>query len=536
MSFKNYRPTKNQNPTDKQLSKIAMQVEQFLNQQSSSLFVGLKPLQYRELAIIITEFAEDTYFEIGLWESLEAINQELFGNPLPFSKPEAEEHSDFPFDEYRIAHLLWNTLMVLKGHYIPPSDPDIERIAEAISYFLEEKFERIKGQSSVKRFLSTPNKTGADLKRKLVWAGLKSYLFRNLCSLYLREQEADNLSQQETIAYWDDFICQECTLWSGMGVVEIMANALSLTDAQKEEVRTWRERHFAFYEVMEATRNKLVVKNLLIDKLYHVDDGDLASSPFRTGMIIYGGLVPFKGKWAWSGQQRDLGRPSKSQLAESLSAFRRSGSTIVYRYDKKRLQKAKEQIEDHRNYFIEYHGNDLVVFKTGRAAVTATSNKMVAQQKALLSKEEYKRRAPELEQLRKTMNQQYDADFLNATGVTIFFNPGLGEEMTTYFDDMIAALSKKGVDLNEEDIDTIIDYISEDSISAAMIQRAVKEHGMESIATVYGIPKENRPTYWLDYLLRKYKGKDYQNQYPSLSVMDDEDIEYLKKSQADEQL
>ena len=172
INFKNNRPEGYYTYTDKQLSKICKEVEQFLLQQNFFILTLIDARKIRALSQIITEFGEDTYFEIGLWDALEKTNQSLFGNPLPFSKPENEEHSDFPFDEYKLAHLLWNVFLIFKEqNYFTPQHADLLPLAEKLSYLLEAKFEKLKGESSVKKFLTTKNKLGFEVKRKLVWLG-----------------------------------------------------------------------------------------------------------------------------------------------------------------------------------------------------------------------------------------------------------------------------------------------------------------------------------------------------------------------------
>jgi hypothetical protein len=50
----------------------------------------------------------------------------------------------------------------------------------------------------------------------------------------------------------DDFVCQECTLRSGLGVIDILAQVLELDDTDRMTLRSWYERHMAPYLVLSV--------------------------------------------------------------------------------------------------------------------------------------------------------------------------------------------------------------------------------------------------------------------------------------------
>ena len=87
----------------------------------------------------------------------------------------------------------------------------------------------------MKTFLTTPNTYGWEVKRKLVWMGQHSYLFRLPCAHYVRDHGGT-----ADIPTLDDFLCQETTHWSGLGVIDILAATLDITDSQRRDLRSWR--------------------------------------------------------------------------------------------------------------------------------------------------------------------------------------------------------------------------------------------------------------------------------------------------------
>ena len=72
-----------------------------------------------------------------------------------------------------------------------------------------------------------------------------------------------------------------------------------------------------------------------------------------------------------------------------------------------------------------------------------------------------------------------------------------------------------------EDIDTIQHIFQDSSISLDLLKRLIKDFGSASIAQAFYIKK--RPKYWVDYLLRKMKGRDFRNRYPMISIIDSDE-------------
>ena len=68
------------------------------------------------------------------------------------------------------------------------------------------------------------------MKRKLVWLGTHSFMFRTMFARYMEEQAAG----RSDIAHTDDFVCQECTRWSGLGAIDILAGVLDISDGRPQ--------------------------------------------------------------------------------------------------------------------------------------------------------------------------------------------------------------------------------------------------------------------------------------------------------------
>src|SRR4051794_23519326 len=194
----------------------------------------------KTLAAILVEFAEDLHCGIGIWRSLEQYHREFFGTPLPLILGAEADRPPEEISPLRVRHLLW----VLYPQMIPdliiaPEHVDLLRVADVAAGFLQEQFADLPRDSGVSQFLATPDDFGWEVKRKLIWLGTRSYLFRVFFEHYAEEQDA----RPSEIAVIDDFVCQRCTEWSGLGTLEILASVLDLAPERRTDLLSWSERH-----------------------------------------------------------------------------------------------------------------------------------------------------------------------------------------------------------------------------------------------------------------------------------------------------
>ena len=104
-------------------------------------------------------------------------------------------------------------------------------------------------------------------------------------------------------------------------------------------------------------------------------------------------------------------------------------------------------------------------------------------------------------------------------GIGVFFNPEEGQEMMTGFDDVLRGFQKRGSDLQDEEAEGIRQFLYADAISPQFVRKLVHDYGDASIAAAFLIPQDC-DKYYLEYLLRRYKGHFYRKRYPSLTIVD----------------
>jgi hypothetical protein len=276
---------------------------------------------------------------------------------------------------------------------------------------------------------------------------------------------------------------------------------------------------------MEVGKNGLKAKNLITDAVYEFPEEKPSQfSPFKPGLVVFGAAVPFDGKWYWSGIQHQVGKMGKLDTGQLKKQFYQKSSSIVYRYDKERAALAAEHMESYREAFIEYFGGDLAEFKTGMEAAKALIAKLEFQQKKILGEKDFERQKEQFKLRGITPEQVYPPEVLkHKNGVALFFNPVTGEEMTTDFFDIKKSLQKQGKGLTQAEIEQLQEFFEDSSVSREFIGHIAEAFGKDSIAAAFFLHK--KPKYWFDYLLRKYKGKEFRRRYPNLAVVESPEMQ-----------
>lgn len=473
----------------------------------------LSDREIAKLAGLIVEFAEDIHNDIGLWASYERYNVQFYGTSLPLTVSKGKTLSTGQCNVYRIQHFLWNIYSELKQDIlIPPACKELVLLSEEITDFIEKSFKNIPHDSGIRKFLSERNTYGWEVKKKLVWLGIHFYIFRIHFLNYLEEKDEDG-----TIPIIDDFVNQETTKWSGLGVIDILSDVLNISNQQKSDIKHWYERHASWYKVIDIKGKTIQVQNIVNDQIYTVMYGDQAN-PFKSNHFVVGNLIPYNKYWYWSGVQKTFGELSKEQVKEIKQDFIKKCSNIVYRYHDELAGKARKMIQKRYKDFVKFFGDDLLIFPDGLTMASELQKR---------DKEKFNEICP---QKQSDIRQRYDSnksfpsfslpqDLLeDDTGLGVYCNPGEGEESMRNFNNITSGFKKKGLNLDQNEQEAIRVFVEADAISPLFVKRIIGEYGDESLAKSFLIP-EGEDKYYIDYLLRRYKGHFYRNRYPSISFV-----------------
>lgn len=517
MDFRAHRPQTRLGRSERSLVKIAEELTRFLTKAQRSLAFDTLHLSNRKrdtLAHILVEFSEDLYQDIGIWGSLERYNLEFFGTKLPCILQPDEAMDAELMNPARVQFLLWTLYSELAPDLIlAPNHQDLEQLALEIAEFLQERITHVQYDSGVKTFLTMPNQYGWDAKIKLVWLGQHSYLFRLSCEQYIRTHGGT-----PDIPTLDDFLCQANTCWSGLGVIDMLAATLDISESQRHDLRSWYERHTGYFRVLSAHVPLMEVQNILNDQVYTVRVDERARR-FQAHRLVFGALVPWDGEWYWSGMQRGFATVTEEMIAQVKQDFRMQAPQIVYRYCGDLVAKARELVGKHYQQFMEYHGKDLVIYPDGHT-MADDMRKFHQYQFDSAPKQDVEAFLKKYHLARPSPKIELPPDILECDdGVGVYCNPDEGQEMMTSFKDVINGFQKQGKRLNEDESEMIRQLLYSDAISPKFVRALVQEYGDASIGSAFLIPQDYDKHY-LEYLLRRYKGHFYRKRYPSITIVD----------------
>jgi len=516
VSFKKYLP-----PTHTREEIAALQAATSSLQRS--LKVMLEKLSIKALALssggrhklaeVLVEFVYDLQNGIGLWLTLERYNREFFGTPLPFVLRKNQKIESLLISPYRLQYLLWCKY----SHYKPdmimsPTHKGLVELATQLALFINQHIRLKMKAPSIGQFLFSDNEYGWDVKRKLVWLGQYTYLFRDEYQAYM-----DNLDGEQSIERTDDFICQETTAWSGLGVIDFLAHILNINESQQAELKSWYERHVSVYEIVTVTKDVQIAKNIVTRENYTIRTNQIIPGMVEES-FVYGSLVPWSGEWYWSGTQNLLGQNLTENIIQEIKTDLTKRSAIVYRYAKDLLKQAQEHTEKYYTDFVKQFGDELVIFPDGYKMAAALQN---------MSKKQFENldREAQLDMQEKHSlknpwsNFNFPQNLLeNDDGIGLFFEKSEGLQMMTFFSDVQSGLEKRGERLNDDELEALRGFIMSHNTSPSFVSKLLNGPKIRSIKEAFLLRNQNNEMV-VQFLLRKYKGDYFRNHYPNMSVV-----------------
>jgi len=475
------RPSSAPKSETKAIFKIALRFRDQLAgcfERIESASFSLEAAEIDELAVALTELAEDLHCDTGLWRSLEAYHLEFFGVFLPFLG-KIDEPMPETFDVRRFQFFLFSVWRHFHPEQvISPKHEGLRVLAQLAGRYFTEAFSAHPRQSSVVAFLSGANRRGWEVKRKLVWLGTRSFLFRFAFKDYIRRRTPEANTE---IAVTDDFLCQECTEWSGLGVLDILSSALDLPDADRAVLRGWHERHEAFFRI---------------------DSWQIRDSQVETLDAI--NLIN--------------GESYRVRMEVERDDFLATNSAVTYRYCPDRAQRARDFAAEHFADFVRFHGSDLAVFPDGLSAAAAEQKRMriFSESKAGKNLAEILRKYGKAD---SSPSMRLPKGFIKSgKGVAVFYHEGEGTEMIEGYDILLSALGNRGDLLSRKELEILQAFIEEDTISPAFVRRVIREEGSAGIERLYFLSDGEAD---IEYLLRRFKGFYYRKRYPCISLLDE---------------
>ena len=115
----------------------------------------LPPEKLKELSIILIEFAEDLYCNLGFWKAYEKYNTELFNTSLPMVLDPGEKIDNL-FSSKRIQFFLHHVYEKMKPELLVIySHSELIQLSEKVSAFFTGSFTNIPKTSGINKLFSS---------------------------------------------------------------------------------------------------------------------------------------------------------------------------------------------------------------------------------------------------------------------------------------------------------------------------------------------------------------------------------------------
>ena len=280
----------------------------------------------------------------------------------------------------------------------------------------------------------------------------------------------------------------------------------------------------ALYYVEDETSDSWTVKNLVNKKDYKVwkDYGPSETAdPIKKGIFCFGGIVPWQKEWRWSGEQAIYPSLNSDNTTEIINMFKNQYPHIIYRYSEELRSKAFEYEKNEHDFFISHFKTNPVTFDSGYTMKDHLKQYYEAFNKLKLEKmpKEEKKKfnlgdgAPPLD---------LPEPLLEYTDTAIFYVVDKGMNFLTSFREFLNTLDKKGEDMTKDDEEVIYGYVMESGIPHQLFQHLKKDYSFESVRCAFRV-KEWNEEIDLEFLLRRYKGRQYKEKFPDIKIVSFED-------------
>lgn len=262
-----------------------------------------------------------------------------------------------------------------------------------------------------------------------------------------------------------------------MGALELLTERLGLPAAERTELLGWHARHVALYRidtmaVKDGVFMTMNLHNLINEQPYRARiEMSRARLPFQNGNMVFGGLVPWRGEWYWSGSQQRWTEVPDDFPRIKREFFQRS-ALITYRYCPERAAKARRIPEEHHLDFVRFHGANPAVFPDGLALAAAEQRRM----------RDYIRSRTGRDDASTPGFPPEAADWRH--GVAVFSQPGEGQEIMHEFDVLVRALQSDESRLSDDQANVLQGFVESTAISPAFVRRVIAQHGSRGLVSI----------------------------------------------------
>lgn len=446
------------------------------------------------VATLLVDMFEDIRHEKNLWGILETQHQKLFELQIPvlLEKNEVIEDPEM-IHLIRIQYFLWILFSEMRpGFILSAVHPDLLRLAKRSYEFLSEAFEKVPSDSGVHKFLFSAPQNFRQLKEKLVWLGMHSYVFRVSFDRYLSENQGVDEEGKIKINVADDFMTWVPGCWSGLSVNEVLAG-LEKDDKRKAEITDWKYKHTAWYLVDRVDESLVIAQNVINGESYQIESGDFAQR-YNQGNVVFSSLVKWNEAWHWTGEQQMYETLGPDEIIQLRNTFITQFYSLACNYTPMLAENAKKSAKGTYEKFVEHFQTDLLVVSSGK---------------------ELKEKLQGFELVADVMNFP-DSLLESDNGIALYMNPDEGYEIAINFNTVISALDKKeGELLNESEEDALRGFMLSKELSVNFIHKLQDFYGSRGFLSAFLLPGMDDKLN-LEFLLHRFKGEFQRTRYPKM--------------------
>ena len=176
MAVKDCHPKGMQSATDTEYARIATEVATAMAKE------GVEDIPVdgiRQMALNITMYFEDIIADAGIWRAFTSKMKEMYGRQLPFYDIDEENYFDDEPNIEDVKFIVWYTMLeVHHGKIGNPENPVLERLALAAYNVLEQHYETVPVNESLKDYFHNPQFIDDFYNQRdaLKWLYLSCYL------------------------------------------------------------------------------------------------------------------------------------------------------------------------------------------------------------------------------------------------------------------------------------------------------------------------------------------------------------------------
>ncbi|UCH93741.1 MAG: hypothetical protein JSV88_26215, partial [Candidatus Aminicenantes bacterium] len=297
-----------------------------------------------------------------------------------------------------------------------------------------------------------------------------------------------------------------------------------LDEESKKELQKWEEPYMALYHVEDQTSDYWMVKNIINQKYYKVwkDYGAPERvDPIKKGIYCLGSIVPWQKEWRWSGEQMIYSSLTSEKISQIIKVLKNESPKMIYRYCEESRKKAFEYVKEEYDFFISHFKTNPVTFDSGYTMKDHLQQYYQEFNKLKLEK------MPKEEKKKFNLEEgvpplDLPEPLLESTDTAIFYVAGKGMNFLTDFREFLNTLHKKGQDLTKDDEEVIYGYVKDPAISYQLFHHIKKDYSFESVRCAFRV-KEWNDERDLEFLLRRYKGRQYKEKFPDIKLVSFED-------------